>query len=212
MKRLALILAGVAVAGAAAATPAVAGLAGNPSFSHEIPVPAPSAAKTPSFADDHSPAAATRPVDDRSGTAWHTEPGDDHGTSPAIEPGDDRGRTGARAAEPGDDRGGATRHAEPGDDHGGAIERAEPGDDRGGVPARAGEPGDDHGGVTSRAEPGDDSGGQVLRLVAAGLANKQIARRLGIAESTVKVHAGNIFRRIGVTDRTSAALWAKEHL
>ena len=53
---------------------------------------------------------------------------------------------------------------------------------------------------------------QVLRLIAAGLANKQIARRLGIAESTVKVHTGNIFRRIGVTDRTSAALWAKEHL
>ena len=53
---------------------------------------------------------------------------------------------------------------------------------------------------------------QVLRLVATGLANKQIARRLGIAESTVKVHTGNIFRRIGVTDRTSAALWAREHL
>lgn len=53
---------------------------------------------------------------------------------------------------------------------------------------------------------------QVLRLVAAGLANKQIARRLGIAEATVKVHTGNIFRRIGVTDRTSAALWAKENL
>lgn len=53
---------------------------------------------------------------------------------------------------------------------------------------------------------------QVLRLVAAGLANKQIARRLGIAESTVKVHTGNIFRRIGVADRTSAALWAKENL
>ena len=53
---------------------------------------------------------------------------------------------------------------------------------------------------------------QVLRLVAAGLANKQIARRLGITESTVKVHTGNIFRRIGVTDRTSAALWAREHL
>jgi len=53
---------------------------------------------------------------------------------------------------------------------------------------------------------------QVLRLVAVGLANKQIARRLGIAEATVKVHTGNIFRRIGVTDRTSAALWAKEHL
>jgi DNA-binding NarL/FixJ family response regulator len=35
---------------------------------------------------------------------------------------------------------------------------------------------------------------QVLRLAAQGLANKQIARRLGISESTVKVHIGNIFR------------------
>ena len=52
---------------------------------------------------------------------------------------------------------------------------------------------------------------QVLRLAAAGLANKQIARRLGISESTVKVHIGNIFRQIGVRDRTSAALWAQRH-
>ena len=53
---------------------------------------------------------------------------------------------------------------------------------------------------------------QVLRLVAQGLANKQIARRLEISERTVKVHLGNVFRRIGVTDRTSAAIWARDHL
>jgi DNA-binding NarL/FixJ family response regulator len=53
---------------------------------------------------------------------------------------------------------------------------------------------------------------QVLRLAAEGLANKQIGRRLGISESTVKVHLANIYRRIGVADRTSAALWAREHL
>ena len=53
---------------------------------------------------------------------------------------------------------------------------------------------------------------QVIQLAAAGLANKQIGRKLGISESTVKVHLGNIFRRIGVSDRTSAALWAREHL
>jgi len=53
---------------------------------------------------------------------------------------------------------------------------------------------------------------EVLELVAEGLANKQIAKRLGIAERTVKVHLGNVFRRIGVTDRTSAALWARDHL
>jgi DNA-binding NarL/FixJ family response regulator len=53
---------------------------------------------------------------------------------------------------------------------------------------------------------------QVLRLASQGMANKQIGRSLGIAERTVKVHLGNIFRRIGVSDRTSAALWAREHL
>jgi len=53
---------------------------------------------------------------------------------------------------------------------------------------------------------------EVLRLVSQGLANKQIGRALGISERTVKVHLGNVFRRIGVQDRTSAALWAREHL
>lgn len=53
---------------------------------------------------------------------------------------------------------------------------------------------------------------EVLDLIAEGLANKQIARRLGIAERTVKVHVGNVFRRIGVSDRTSAALWARDNL
>jgi DNA-binding NarL/FixJ family response regulator len=53
---------------------------------------------------------------------------------------------------------------------------------------------------------------QVLELAATGLANKQIGRRLGISDATVKTHLGNVFRRIGVTDRTSAAMWAREHL
>ncbi len=53
---------------------------------------------------------------------------------------------------------------------------------------------------------------EVLRLVATGLANKQIARRLGISERTVKAHLTNVFQQLGVTDRTQAALWAKEHL
>lgn len=49
----------------------------------------------------------------------------------------------------------------------------------------------------------------VLRLVGQGLLNKQIAARLTISESTVKSHLTNIFQRIGVTDRTQAALWAQ---
>jgi DNA-binding NarL/FixJ family response regulator len=70
------------------------------------------------------------------------------------------------------------------------------------LPARTASPTD---GLSSREL-------EVLRLAAQGLANKQIARKLGISESTVKVHLGKVFRRIGVTDRTSAALWAREHL
>jgi DNA-binding NarL/FixJ family response regulator len=53
---------------------------------------------------------------------------------------------------------------------------------------------------------------EVLRLVAQGLANKQIGRRLGITERTVKAHLGRVFRALGVADRTSAALWAHDHL
>jgi DNA-binding NarL/FixJ family response regulator len=50
---------------------------------------------------------------------------------------------------------------------------------------------------------------EVLGLVVDGLANKQIARRLGISEKTVKGHLTNLFQRIGVADRTQAALWAE---
>jgi DNA-binding NarL/FixJ family response regulator len=52
---------------------------------------------------------------------------------------------------------------------------------------------------------------EVLILAASGLVNKQIARRLGIAEKTVKAHLTSIFRRIGVADRTQAAVWAERH-
>lgn len=53
---------------------------------------------------------------------------------------------------------------------------------------------------------------EVLQLIAAGDANKQIARKLGITERTVKSHLTNIFAAIDVTSRTQAALWAAEHL
>jgi DNA-binding NarL/FixJ family response regulator len=52
---------------------------------------------------------------------------------------------------------------------------------------------------------------EVLGLVRQGLANKQIARRLGISERTVKAHLTSTFQRIGVADRTQAALWAERH-
>src|SRR2546421_8961946 len=51
----------------------------------------------------------------------------------------------------------------------------------------------------------------VLGLVRTGLSNKLIAHRLEISEKTVKAHLTSIFQRIGVTDRTQAALWAERH-
>jgi len=53
---------------------------------------------------------------------------------------------------------------------------------------------------------------EVLELVGQGLANKQISRRLGIREKTVKAHLTNVFQRIRVSDRTAAARWAARHL
>ena len=50
---------------------------------------------------------------------------------------------------------------------------------------------------------------EVIELVRQGLANKQIARRLGISERTVKAHLTSAFAAIGVVDRTQAALWAE---
>lgn len=52
---------------------------------------------------------------------------------------------------------------------------------------------------------------EVLALVAQGLPNKTIARRLGISEKTVKTHLTSVFTTLGVTDRTSAALWAQRN-
>ena len=50
----------------------------------------------------------------------------------------------------------------------------------------------------------------VIKLMARGYNNRQIADILFISEHTVKVHIRNIFRKIGVVDRTNAVLWALE--
>jgi len=52
---------------------------------------------------------------------------------------------------------------------------------------------------------------EVLALVAAGLPNKQIGRRLEISEKTVKAHLTSAYRTIGVDDRMQAAIWAQRH-
>jgi DNA-binding NarL/FixJ family response regulator len=49
---------------------------------------------------------------------------------------------------------------------------------------------------------------QVLRHVALGLSNREIGQSLGISVETVKEHVQNVLRKIQVTDRTQAAVWA----
>src|SRR4051812_47630189 len=78
VKRLLLILAATVAASGVAAAPAVAGLAGNPSFSHQLPVRAPSQAQLPRLADDHG----------RDGLA--PTPAPTPSRSAQLEPGDDR--------------------------------------------------------------------------------------------------------------------------
>ena len=48
----------------------------------------------------------------------------------------------------------------------------------------------------------------VLGLIARGYANKRIALELGVAEKTVKTHVGHVLAKLGLSDRTQAALYA----
>ena len=49
---------------------------------------------------------------------------------------------------------------------------------------------------------------EVLKQLALGLSNKEIAQSLSISYETVKEHVQHILRKVGVSDRTQAAVWA----
>ena len=53
---------------------------------------------------------------------------------------------------------------------------------------------------------------QILAAITHGLSNKGIARQLNVSEATVKVQVRIILSKIGVSNRTQAAVWAREHL
>ena len=50
--------------------------------------------------------------------------------------------------------------------------------------------------------------GEVLRQMAHGLTNKEVAQALHVSYETIKEHVQNILRKVGVSDRTQAAVWA----
>ena len=66
-------------------------------------------------------------------------------------------------------------------------------------------------GVQDLIEPLTDRELEVLRLMATGLPNREIAAILFIAECTVKSHVEHIIGKLGVSDRVQAAVWAARH-
>jgi NarL family two-component system response regulator LiaR len=66
---------------------------------------------------------------------------------------------------------------------------------------RGAQPPTEHDDLTARER-------EVLRLVVEGLPNKQIAQRLGIGEKTIKTHVSRVLAKLGVADRTQAAVLA----
>lgn len=61
-----------------------------------------------------------------------------------------------------------------------------------------------------RPDPLTDRETEILRLMAGGFSNKEIANSLGVAEGTIKNHVSNILSKLGVRDRTRAVLKAFE--
>jgi DNA-binding CsgD family transcriptional regulator len=71
--------------------------------------------------------------------------------------------------------------------------------------------------VPQPSSSADDSPGlprrelEILRLVAEGHSNAQLARMLWVTEQTIKFHLSNIYRKLDVANRTEASRWAQVH-
>jgi NarL family two-component system response regulator LiaR len=80
-------------------------------------------------------------------------------------------------------------------------------------PAQGTGPGLALGTATPAAMPNDLTGREqeVLGLIARGMNNREIAEKMVISEKTVKTHVSNILGKLGLEDRTQAAIWALKH-
>ena len=67
------------------------------------------------------------------------------------------------------------------------------------------------GGARARSTTSRRASATCSILIARGRSNKVIARELGVAEKTVKTHVSHILGKLGLTDRTQAALYAVRH-
>ncbi|HXF70744.1 MAG TPA: response regulator transcription factor [Thermoflexus sp.] len=65
--------------------------------------------------------------------------------------------------------------------------------------------------MAARWNPLTEREREVLRQMAQGLSNKEIARQLGFTIRTVEFHVGNLLRKLGVASRLEAVMWAREH-
>ena len=93
----------------------------------------------------------------------------------------------------------AAGHVLLGPDVAAALMSAQPGSDGRGADGAAGQ---SH--LTGRER-------EVLDLIARGRSNREIAKTLTVSEKTVKTHVSNVLMKLGVADRTQAALWAVRH-
>ena len=87
----------------------------------------------------------------------------------------------------------------------GALEPAAVAEGAQGTPAAAASPSPSPSPLSPREE-------EVLREIAQGASNKEIARRLDIAETTVKIHVQHILRKLGLSSRVQAAVYASDRI
>ena len=62
--------------------------------------------------------------------------------------------------------------------------------------------------ISHRIDPLTARERQIVRVMAEGLTNKEVAQRLRVAEGTVKVHLHRIYRKLGIANRTALAILA----